>query len=91
MVYIDPFEQYEIVCICTLSGVGGDGSGDEFVLGSVHGAYCTRCYDAGLPSLCNHKHNVSGIHIDISGTEQCLYEEKEQSKAQHSDWNLTLH
>ncbi|GAX82157.1 hypothetical protein CEUSTIGMA_g9585.t1 [Chlamydomonas eustigma] len=53
----DPFEQYEIVCMCTLSG--GDGNGDELVLGSVHGSYCTRCYDAGLPSLCNHKHNCA--------------------------------
>ena len=28
------------------------------VLGSVHGAYCSRCLADGIPSLCNHKQAV---------------------------------
>ena len=53
----DPFEQCEIVCACSLGG-GSEGGGGEVVLGSVHGAYCSRCLADGIPSLCNHKQAV---------------------------------
>ena len=61
----DPFEQCEIVCACSLGG-NGEGGGGEVVLGSVHGAYCSRCLADGIPSLCNHKQAVGEPKIQPS-------------------------
>ncbi|KAG2440515.1 hypothetical protein HYH02_010393 [Chlamydomonas schloesseri] len=68
---VDPFESHEFMCCCPIAsaaragGGGGAGGGgcsvssivDPHVLmvGSVHGSFCSACYQYGLPSLCHHK------------------------------------
>eukprot|EP00198_Chlamydomonas_reinhardtii_P013372 XP_001702709.1 predicted protein [Chlamydomonas reinhardtii] len=65
---VDPFESHEFVCCCPIAGAARAGSGGGLsvsvsagidphvlVVGSVHGSFCTACYQYGLPSLCHHK------------------------------------